>query len=67
MADDRQARLEDEIGDILFVIVNIARVSQDRFGVGAEARQPKVQVAISIHGDASSPSRARTLEEIESR
>ena len=36
--DPKRDRLEDEIGDLLFVLVNIARYLKIDSGVGVEAR-----------------------------
>ena len=55
--NSRQSRLEDEIGDILFVIVNLARFLKIDSESALEASQPKIQNPLSIHGSATRESR----------
>ncbi len=51
--NSRQSRVEDEIGDILFVIVNLARFLKIDSESALKRANRKVQDPLSIHGGAT--------------
>ncbi len=63
-AEEGAQERREELGDVLFSIVNVARFLQDRSGRGASADEPKIHAKIFIYRRTTTFKRAYLLNKL---
>ena len=67
ISPELRERLEEEVGDLFFVLVNVARYLRPGFGIGLKENESQVQAAFSMDGAAPAGVRAEARAGLDGR